>query len=143
MRGRGSCSLVLPLSLSLPPSLPLRARARTFPHINMYRTTGSCQRWQGAASASRIARRFAAFGERTRRWGGRVVYVDPGCFAHPNCQDFGLGGASGGGRVRGRGTVPRRCGVGQTRKRVCGQCEIRKQGARWQTEALGAARKAA
>ena len=74
------------------------------------------------------------------------MYVTPGCFAHPKCQAFWLGGVSGGYRVRGRWTVPRRsmspgdagwgtpphpgigrrrrpipgrCGVGQTRKRVC------------------------
>jgi len=37
------------------------------------------------------------------------VYVAPGGFAHPKCQAFWLGGASGAGRVRGRaprGTVP-------------------------------------
>jgi len=36
-----------------------------------------------------------------------VVYVTPGCFAHPKTRAFWLGGASGAGRVRSRGTVPR------------------------------------
>ena len=34
--------------------------------------------------------------------------MTPRCFAHPKCQPFWLGGASGAGRVRGCWTVPRR-----------------------------------
>ena len=36
------------------------------------------------------------------------MYATPRCLAHPNCQTFWLGDASGAGRVRGRGMVPRR-----------------------------------
>ena len=44
-------------------------------------------------------RRFAGSFDRTRRRGRGVVYVTPGCFAHPNCQTFWLGGVSGGGQL--------------------------------------------
>ena len=39
-------------------------------------------------------RSFAAQVMRTRRWGGGVVYVTPGCFAHPKTRPFWLGGVS-------------------------------------------------
>ena len=131
---------------------------------------GSPSRWRGRPRVgSRIARepfarqtpnpamlqgrRIAGLINRTRRMEGRTVYVAPGCFAHPKCQAFWLGGESGGRplpparrvpraarplALRGasplrRGTeapVPRRSGVGQTSKRVCGEGQASTRAAR-------------
>ena len=44
-------------------------------------------------------RSFAGSFDHTRRRGRVVVYVTPGCFAHPKCRTFWLGGASGGGQL--------------------------------------------
>jgi len=49
-----------------------------------------------ALSSLLQGRRFAGLINRTRRRGRRVVYVPPGCFAHPKSRALWLGGESGG-----------------------------------------------